>query len=79
MQNNDLIKVDRTSLNMELTRINFEKNCNEYYDLILNINNIIEKERIENRPIMEVELSAELVEFLFPNKKIHKNQLFCNL
>ena len=79
MKNNELITVDRTTLNMKLSTINYETNCDEYRDLILYINRIIEEEKKENKPIMEVELTVELVKFLFPNKEIHKNQLFCNV
>lgn len=79
MKNNELITVDRTSLNMKLATINYEMNCDKYQDLILYIDKIIEKEKKDNRPIMEVELTVELVQILFPNKEIHKHQLFCNI
>lgn len=79
MKNSEIIKVDRTSLNMKLSTIDNDTNSEKYNDLIIYINSIIEKEKAQSKPIMEVELTVELVEYLFPNKKIHKNQLFCNI
>lgn len=78
IKNKKTIQIDRTCLNVKISKINMQSHTDEAHIIITNImSKVVEDEMRLNKPIMDITVDVEEAKILFPEQEIDHKTFLC--